>query len=171
MLALHPRSIGAFAVIFALALDQAQKWWMLNVFDIEKKQPITVTPFLDVVLSWNHGVSYSLFQGAGAGLLLAGQSIIIVGLLIWLWRTPDRLTAAGLGLVIGGALGNAADRATRGAVADFFYLHTNLPVGPLANYVFNVADVAITLGVALLLFEGLFVAPAPAKDGPPLNRQ
>ena len=67
------------------------------------------------------------------------------------------------GLIIGGALGNVTDRWLRGAVADFFFLHTSLPVGPLANYVFNLADVAITIGVALLLLENLLV-PAPPSD-------
>jgi signal peptidase II len=66
--------------------------------------------------------------------------------------------------VVGGALGNAIDRLLRGAVADFFYLHTTLPVGPLANYVFNVADVAITAGVALLLYESFFPPPPPAES-------
>ncbi|MCX7899193.1 MAG: signal peptidase II, partial [Methylocystis sp.] len=61
------------------------------------------------------------------------------------------------------ALGNICDRLFRGAVADFFYFHTDLPVGPLANYVFNVADVAITAGVILLIYEGFFVAP-PAPE-------
>ncbi len=80
-----------------------------------------------------------------------------------MWRAPNRLTTLAVGLVIGGALGNAADRLTRGAVADFFYLHTTLPVGPLANYVFNVADVAITAGVALLLYESFFAADPPPE--------
>ena len=81
----------------------------------------------------------------------------------WMLVVYDsRLTGLALGLVIGGALGNAVDRVMRGAVADFFYLHTSLPVGPLANYVFNVADVFITGGVALLLYESLFLPP-PAQ--------
>lgn len=168
------RLLGLAALLAAFSFDQAHKFWMLNIFDIAQKQPIALTPFLDVLLSWNHGVSYSLFQGAGAGLLLAAQAVIVAGLLFWLWRTRERLTALGLGLVIGGALGNALDRITRGAVADFFHLHTSLPVGPLANYVFNVADAAITLGAACLLYESL-VAPAPppaeGAGGPPLNRQ
>jgi signal peptidase II len=67
--------------------------------------------------------------------------------------------------VIGGALGNMTDRLARGAVADFFHLHTTLPVGPLANYVFNVADVAITAGVALLLYES-FLTPPPLSHRP-----
>ena len=160
---ISPRALGLAALIAAFALDQGHKYWMLYVFDIAQKQPVTLTPFLDVLLSWNHGVSYSLFQGAGAGLLLAGQTVIIAGLLVWLFRARDRTVGAGLGLVIGGALGNVTDRLTRGAVADFFYLHTSLPVGPLANYVFNVADAAITLGVVLLLYDGLLAS----KPGPP----
>ncbi len=158
-----PRALGLLAALVAALADQAHKYWMLHVFGIEGRQPVTLAPFLDVVLSWNYGISYSLFpahEGFGWALLLAGQSAIVAGLFWWMWRAQRPLTTLAVGLVIGGALGNAADRLTRGAVADFFYLHTTLPVGPLANYVFNVADVAITAGVALLLFESLF-APQP----------
>ncbi|MBG0809363.1 signal peptidase II [Methylosinus sp. H3A] len=158
-----PRFFGLAAVVAALALDQAHKFWMLNVFDIGLRQPIRLTSFLDLVLSWNFGVSYSLLSsqtGATRALLVAFQLSIVGCLAYWLWRAPRRLTAAGLGLVVGGALGNVADRLTRGAVADFFFFHTALPVGPLANYVFNVADAAIFLGVLLLLLES-FRAGAP----------
>ncbi|WP_442755164.1 signal peptidase II [Methylocystis sp. JAN1] len=161
-----PRALGLLAALAAAALDQAHKFWMLNVFGIEARQPIALAPFLDLVLSWNYGISYSLFpahEGMGRALLLAGQAVIVAGLFWWMWRATNRLTTLAVGLVIGGALGNAADRLARGAVADFFYLHTTLPVGPLANYVFNVADVAITAGVALLLFESL-LAPPPARE-------
>ncbi len=161
-----PRLLGLAAAFFAALIDQIHKYWMLHVFGIEARQPVTLAPFLDVVMSWNHGVSYSLFpahEAAGRALLLAGQGVIVAGLLWWMWRAQSRLTAIALGLVVGGALGNAIDRLARGAVADFFYLHTTLPVGPLANYVFNVADVAITAGVALLLFESFF-PPPPAES-------
>lgn len=165
MEATSSRHIGLLAAIAALALDQAHKFWMLEIFDIRARQPIMLTPFLDIVLSWNFGVSYSLFashEGSARIALLAIQGAIIAGLCVWMSRAQSRLLALGLGLVIGGALGNAADRLFRGAVADFFYLHTSLPVGPLANYVFNVADVAITAGVLALLRDGLF-----APDKPP----
>ncbi|WP_281929504.1 signal peptidase II [Methylocystis iwaonis] len=161
-----PRILGLLAALAAALADQAHKYWMLDVFGIGARQPITLTPFLDVVLSWNYGVSYSLFQaheGVGRALLLAGQSVIVAGLIWWLWRAQSRLLTLAIGLVVGGALGNAADRLARGAVADFFYFHTTLPVGPLANYVFNVADVAITAGVAMLLFETLFSESPPAE--------
>jgi signal peptidase II len=156
-----PQAYGLAAACAALVADQAHKFWMLNVFQIEQRQPLRPLPFLDVVLSWNHGVSYSLLAAhndlARYGLLSA-QLLIICGLCVWLWRTGRGVTALGLGLIIGGALGNAADRLLRGAVADFFFLHTTLPVGPLANYIFNVADVAITFGVAALLIESFLAS-------------
>ncbi len=164
---ISPRALGLVAAALAALVDQAHKFWMLDVFGVAARQPVTLTPFLDVVLSWNYGVSYSLFpahEGFGRAVLLSGQGVIVLVLLWWMGRTQSRLVGLGLGLVVGGALGNAADRLTRGAVADFFYLHTNLPVGPLANYVFNVADVAITAGVALLLYESLLAPPEPAND-------
>lgn len=171
------RLIGFATAAAAAAIDQAHKYVMLSVVDIGARPPIAATPFLDVTLSWNHGVSYSLFaahDGAAKFALLAFQGAIIAGLCVWLWRASDKVTAIGLGLVIGGALGNAADRLVHGAVADFFYLHTSWPVGPLANYVFNLADVAITFGVGALLIDSLFGekgAPPRKIDVPPTNRQ
>lgn len=165
---LSPNALGAVAALAALMLDQAHKYWMLNVYDIGARQPVTLTPFLDLVLSWNYGVSYSLFSthdGLARYAMLAVQVAIVVGLIIWLRRVTNHLGALALGLVIGGALGNMTDRLARGAVADFFHLHTTLPVGPLANYVFNVADVAITAGVALLLYES-FLPPSPLSHRP-----
>jgi signal peptidase II len=156
--------LGLSAACAALAVDQAHKYWMLNFFDIQSREPIRLLPFLDVVMSWNHGISYSLFStkdDIARIALLSAQLAIICGLSVWLCLARQRITSLGLGLIIGGALGNATDRLLRGAVADFFFLHTTLPVGPLANYVFNLADVAITLGVALLLFES-FIVPPPA---------
>jgi signal peptidase II len=160
-----PRLWGVAAAAAALALDQAHKYWMLEVFDIGLRQPIRVTPFLDLVLSWNFGISYSLFSAQNETArfaLLAVQLCLIAALALWLWRAQRRLVALAVGLIVGGALGNAVDRLTHGAVADFFFLHTTLPVGPLANYVFNVADAAIFLGVALLFFESF----TPARDKP-----
>jgi signal peptidase II len=159
-----PRALGLAAIGLAFALDQGHKCFMLNVFDIARRQPVHVAPFLDIILSWNSGVSYSLLASQTAStrfLLLLFQASIVGCLSFWMWRAPRRLTAAALGLVIGGALGNVADRLRHGAVADFFFFHTALPVGPLANYVFNVADAAIFFGVVLLLLEGFVSGPTP----------
>lgn len=158
----EPRSVGLVALAIALALDQGHKFFMLKVFGIADRQPIHLAPFLDVVLSWNTGISYSMLASQTSWtrfLLLLFQASVIGCLSYWMWKAPRRLTAAALGFVIGGALGNVADRLRHGAVADFFFFHTALPVGPLANYVFNVADAAIFLGVVLLLLEGLVCGP------------
>jgi len=155
---LSSRTLGLLAGLCVLIADQGHKAWMLYVFDIAASAPITVTPFLDVTISWNYGVSYSLFATHGVVTRLAlicVQGVIVLGLLYWLWRASTPLSALGLGLIIGGAVGNMTDRLFRGAVADFFYFHTSLPVGPLANYVFNIADVGITLGATVLLVESL----------------
>lgn len=158
---------GAAAGALAFAADQISKYWMIQVFDIGSRGPIQVTPFLDLTLAWNPGISYSMFTAnspLGRWALLAVASAAVALLAVWLWRAQDRLTSISLGLVIGGAVGNALDRWSYGAVADFFYLHTTLPVGPLANYVFNIADVAIVAGVAGLLYESLRPHPA-TKEG------
>ena len=141
----HVRLVAAAAAGVAFAADQISKFWMIDILGIEDRGPIRLTPFLDIVLAWNPGISYSLLR--------ADSTLGLLGLLA--------LAALALGLVLGGALGNALDRARYGAVADFLHLHTTLPVGPLANYVFNVADAAIVAGVAVLLYES--VRPRPAS--------
>lgn len=160
-----PRTLGIAAAAAALVLDQATKYWMLHVYDVAEQPPLHVAPFLDVLLSWNRGVSYSLLPANGeiARYALLGLQLAIIAVIALLLRRARHWASAlGFGLIVGGALGNAADRLFRGAVADFFYLHTELPVGPLANYVFNVADAFITLGVVFVLFEQLF-APQEAQ--------
>ncbi len=160
----HVRLVAAAAAGVAFAADQITKFWMIDILGIEDRPPIRLTPFLDIVLAWNPGISYSLLRADSTlGMLgLLALAALAVGVLgAWLWTTTDRPTALALGLVLGGALGNALDRARYGAVADFLHLHTTLPVGPLANYVFNVADAAIVAGVAVLLYES--VRPRPAS--------
>jgi len=132
-------------------LDQTHKWWMLNVYGIADRQPVHVTSFLDLVLTWNKGISYGLLPTQRQGMLIALS--VIVSLILWIWACRSRsvLTAAALAIIIGGALSNALDRATHGAVADFFHFH----LGSFSWYVFNIADVAIVAGVAILLYESV----------------
>lgn len=144
--------LGLVVAVAAFALDQAHKWWMLGPFDIAARQPVRVTPFLDLVLGWNRGISYGWFaQETDAGRWgLIGLSILVsAALWLWLAQARRRMTAAALGLVIGGALANTMDRVVHGAVADFFLLHA----AGFSWYVFNTADIAIFAGVALLLYE------------------
>lgn len=160
---MQPRALGLAAATLVLAADQACKYWMLYAFGIETRQPIPLLPFLDVVLAWNRGISYGNFQFHPL-ILMAFSLAASLALGIWLWRANAALTCLALGLIVGGALGNAWDRVAHGAVADFFYFHTPFWLGPLSNYVFNVADVGIVAGAALLMYEAFLT-----KDRPPAS--
>jgi len=140
------------------AVDQAAKLWLLFGLDLPARGIVRLTPFLDLVLTWNTGISYGLFrqQGPfGQGALLALKAVAVVLLWIWLARTSSRLAALSLGLIIGGAIGNAIDRLAYGAVADFVLFHVTTATFSFNWYVFNLADVAIVAGVVGLLFETL----------------
>jgi signal peptidase II len=146
--------LGAAVAVAVFLVDRLHKWAMLGPFDIGQDDVIQVTPFLNLVLVWNRGVSYGLFQQDGdAGRLVLVGVNLIAAIVLWVWlaRTASRLTAVSLGLVIGGAVGNAVDRIHYGAVADFFHLHAF----GWSWYVFNLADVAIVAGVVGLLYESL----------------
>src|SRR4029453_3563430 len=95
------------------AIDQASKLWLLHVFDLPVRAPVRLTPFLDLVLAWNKGISYGLFQQQGPlGQWVPFALKVIAVALLWIWlaRAGSRLTAVALGLIIGGAAGNAVDR-------------------------------------------------------------
>jgi signal peptidase II len=115
-------------------------------------------PYVDLVLIWNTGISYGWFQQEGPfgqWALLALKAIAVALLWIWLARAGTRLSALALGLIIGGAAGNAIDRYAYGAVADFVLLHVETATWRFQWYVFNLADVAIVAGVLILLYESL----------------
>jgi signal peptidase II len=168
---MSPRVFGLIALAATLIVDQSHKLWMLFVYRISDHQPVHVGPFLDLIVAWNPGISYSLLRATTdiERYMLLGLALGAVMLLfVWLWRARSRATSLALGLIIGGALGNAYDRWAYGAVADFFRFH----VGDLSWYVFNLADVAIVAGVALLLLESLFptaFARPKRHDGPVLS--
>ncbi len=150
---LSPLGLG-IAALTVLA-DQAHKAWMLYVYDIDAKGPVAITSFFDLVLVWNQGISYGLIPQQGVagrwGLILFafGASLALA---VWLARLTSPLAAVSIGLIIGGAIGNAIDRIAYGAVADFFSLHAF----GYQWYVFNIADTAIVAGVVGLLYESLF---------------
>jgi signal peptidase II len=110
---------------------------------------VRVTDFFDYVLVWNTGISYGLLEGLPVWALGAIMLIAIAALSVWWWRADSALIRLGLALCIGGALSNALDRFLYGAVADFFHLHW----GNWSFYIFNLADVAITAGVIVLLAD------------------
>lgn len=150
--------LGLIVVAVTSLLDQAVKLWLLFVFDLPARGQVHVLPFMDLVLVWNTGISYGLFPQhgpLGQWLLLIFKAIAVVLLWIWLARSGSRLMAMSLGLIIGGALGNAVDRLAHGAVADFVLLHIEAGTWRFSWYVFNLADVGIVAGVAGLLYESL----------------
>ena len=157
---LRPGIIAALAVI---ALDQASKLWLLRVYDIVHNGAVKVTPFFDLVLAWNTGISYGWFQDEGATgqlILLVVKAVAVVVLAIWMARSRSRLATFALGLIIGGAIGNAIDRLAYGAVVDFALFHVQIGGKAFNWYVFNLADVAIVAGVAGLLYDSFLGVPA-----------
>jgi signal peptidase II len=144
------RALGFGIAVAGVVLDQTHKAWMLGPFAIQDQGRVALTPFLDLVLVWNRGVSYGLLTqdgDVGRWLLIAFG---LAGALLfswWLWGTRRPLAALSLGLVIGGAVSNVIDRLAYGAVADFFLFH----LGRFEWYVFNLADVWIVMGVVGLL--------------------
>ena len=108
---------GVIAALAVLALDQASKAWLMFVFDIAHRGAVAVTPFFDLVLARNTGISYGWFQDQGAAgqtVLLAIKVIAVIVLAIWMARSRTLLATLALGLIIGGAIGNAIDRFTYG---------------------------------------------------------
>ncbi|MEO6381896.1 MAG: signal peptidase II [Nitrobacter sp.] len=154
---------GIVAAVAALVADQAFKLWLLFVFDISHRGAVSVTPFFDLVLAWNTGISYGWFQNnspTGAAILLAIKAFAVVLLAVWMARSHTRLATIGLGLIIGGAIGNAIDRLAYGAVVDFALFHAQFAGKTYSWYVFNLADVAIVAGVIALLYDSFFGASA-----------
>jgi signal peptidase II len=139
--------------------DQISKLWLLYDFDLARHSPVPLTPVLDLTLVFNTGISYGLFpqQGPlGQGALLAFKVAAVVFLWIWLTRASGRLTAIALGLIIGGAVGNAVDRLHWPGVMDFVLFHIDTGGWSFQWYVFNLADAAIVAGVLGLLYESVW---------------
>ncbi|HWX58405.1 signal peptidase II [Bradyrhizobium sp.] len=159
----HLLPIGALAVVVTLVLDQASKYWLLNVLDIANRGTVRVTPFFDLMLAWNIGISFGWLQNdspaAQLGLMLV-KAAAVIALGIWMARSRTVLATVALGLIIGGAIGNAIDRIVYGAVVDFALFHIEIAGKPYYWYVFNLADTAIVAGVAALLYDSFIGTPA-----------
>jgi signal peptidase II len=149
---------GLIVAVLTCAADQASKLYLLKVFDLAANGPVRLGPFFDFVLTRNTGISYGLFQTEGPlgqWVLLAVKLLAVLLLWLWLSRAHTRLTALALGLIIGGAVGNAIDRLAYGWVADFVFFHVSTANWRFNWFVFNLADVAIVAGVVGLLYESL----------------
>lgn len=170
--------LGLALASFAVLADQASKYVMVE--HVFRPAGVTETPFFSPVvidllpvfqfrLAWNQGISFSLFNSGAAMTvaLLLGVTILITCVMVaWMWRAPRRRLEAGLGLIVGGALGNIIDRASIGAVADFLHVYWRDWHFPT----FNLADSCITVGALIVLLDALFERPhdgpsSPAGDG------
>jgi len=150
--------LGLMVAAASAAIDQASKLWLIHVYDLGAQKPVQPPPFLELVLTWNPGISYGLFKQStpfGQWALLAVMAAAAVLLWMWLARASSRLTAVALGLILGGAAGNAIDRILYGAVADFISFHVRTEWIQFDWYVFNLADAAIVAGVIGLLYESV----------------
>ena len=154
---LQPREIGLIAGAIALIADQSSKLFMLYGAGFAQMTPgmaVPVLPFFNLVMVWNPGISYGLFPASGriGTVSLVVLSIVVVSCLLWwLWRSTSPWLTAGFGLIVGGALGNVIDRVVYGKVADFFHFYGF----GYDWYIFNIADVAITLGAIAIIYDVL----------------
>ncbi len=158
-----PLRAGILAAVLTLVADQASKLWLLNAFDLARRGVVQVTPFFDLVLAWNVGISFGWLQSdnqAAQLALMAVKGIAVVALAIWMARSHTLLATIALGLIIGGAIGNGIDRLAYGAVVDFALFHIEIAGKTYNWYVFNLADVAIVAGVAELLYDSFLGVPA-----------
>ena len=149
--------LGVGMAVAVAALDQISKWWILDHV-MQPPRVIPVTPFFNLVLGWNRGVSFGIFDGNSpynAWILTLVALIIVAALAVWLVRSEGRWVPIALGMVIGGALGNVIDRLRFGAVADFLDVHVMGYHWPA----FNAADTGITIGAIMLVIDTLFTRP------------
>ena len=153
---------GLALALLVLVLDQATKWIVLR--ELDPYTPVAVTPFFNLVLVWNRGVSFGMFAEAGdhgPWLLTALAAAIGAFLLVWLYRETRPVPRLALWLVLAGAVGNSIDRLRLGAVVDFLDFHAFGYHWPA----FNVADSAICIGAGLILLDSLVLSQSKTKLG------
>lgn len=154
---------GLLWTLLTLAADQASKLYLLFGYELPMRHPLPLGPFFDLTVEWNRGISYGLFQqdGDAGRWALIGISLIAAAVLsFWMSRVKTKVLAVSLGMIVGGAIGNAIDRIAYGAVFDFIHFH----IGTFSWYVFNVADAAIVAGVIGLLYDS-FVLERKRAEG------
>lgn len=144
---------GLLVSAIVMVADQLSKWWILEVLNLPATDSIPLLPFLSFTMVWNENISMGIPLGEGVGKwgLIVLTLAITVWLVMWMRKVDRKFEALSLSLIIGGAVGNVIDRLVHDAVADFVHLHAF----GYSFYVFNVADAAITVGVILLIIDGL----------------
>lgn len=147
------RKLGFAVALLVFVLDQLSKWLVAGPLALQSVRQIYVLPIFNLTWTENYGISLGLLNArtaTGQWLLIAMTSAIALGVAWWLGREKQRGDQIALGMVLGGALGNILDRLRFGYVVDFADLHL---WGYRPFLVFNVADAAISIGVAILLLR------------------
>ncbi len=159
------RSALGFSVALAVfLLEQVTKWIVLGPLDLRNVLQIEILPIFNLTYTENHGISLGLFQASSDAMrwvLVVGTSLVAAGVAYWIAREERRWDQVALGMVLGGALGNILDRVRHGYVVDFADLHFG-EFRPF--FIFNVADAAISIGVAILLLRAFLVKEAPKEN-------
>ena len=157
-------SLGFAVAALVFFLEQITKWVVLGPLDLRNVGLIELMPFFDLRYTENHGISLGLFQATSDAMrwvLVALTSAIAVGVGWWITREEKPGDQIALGMVLGGALGNILDRVRHGYVVDFADLHFG-EFRPF--FIFNVADAAISIGVAILLLRAFLVKERPKEN-------
>ena len=146
--------LGYLTAIIIIVADQTSKWWILEKI-MQPPRMINVNEYFNLVLTWNNGISFGLFNNnneINALIISLIATVIIIFLIRLLSKSKTKKLSIGLGMIIGGAIGNVIDRSIYGAVMDFLDVHINVYHWPA----FNVADSGITVGALILVFDSLF---------------
>jgi signal peptidase II len=157
-------SLGFAVAALVFFLEQITKWIVLGPLDLRNVGLVEILPFFDLRYTENHGISLGLFQATSDAMrwvLVALTSAIALGVGWWITREEKPGDQIALGMVLGGALGNILDRVRHGYVVDFADLHFG-EFRPF--FIFNVADAAISIGVAILLLRAFLVKERPKEN-------
>lgn len=145
---------GSIVAVICLLIDQLHKFYMLEIYQIDKKNFVEITDFFNLVMVWNRGISFGMFHGADNSnyFFMGFTTLIVILLFYFIKKAGNKYEVIAFGMIIGGALGNLVDRIIRGAVADFFDFHIAGNHWPA----FNIADSCVFCGAALLIITTIF---------------
>lgn len=168
--------IYAITFIALIIADQLSKWaitqhlfnpthnrinfikWLVSDHTHNAFDSLPMTSFFNLVMVWNHGISFGILNNGGAynAIILSAFSILITFIfIIWLYKSNNKIQSSAFIFIISGALGNVIDRLRFGAVIDFLDFHVENWHWPA----FNLADSFIFIGVALLMYYTTFIEP------------
>lgn len=147
--------IGITIAFFITIFDLISKIYIFSLIQKTNENQIVITSFFSLVQVLNKGISFGMFNNIKNSQIIFSllQTSIAIILTFWLLKTNNLYISVALGLIIGGAFGNIIDRIINGAVADFLDFHINGYHWPA----FNLADSSVFIGVAMLIFEEVFI--------------